>query len=170
MEIKARPGEPIGEKPKAGELGAERARELYRRMRLIRSIEDTVQSLFQKGYVHGTTHLQQAGERATGRALSDGLRRHLRSPHPRRGGGGRVSGKRPRLARRAPGRDVVKCVGVGFQGRSPRITRHERVLYEFKSATDLTWRSLPSPTSGGASPPGRWVERLADAETRPGDF
>ena len=30
---------------------------LYRRMRLIRRFEDTVQSLFQQGEVHGTTHL-----------------------------------------------------------------------------------------------------------------
>jgi TPP-dependent pyruvate/acetoin dehydrogenase alpha subunit len=38
--------------------------ELYRRMLVIREFEDTVQSLFQKGHVHGTTHLysgQEAG-------------------------------------------------------------------------------------------------------------
>jgi TPP-dependent pyruvate/acetoin dehydrogenase alpha subunit len=38
--------------------------ELYRRMRLIRRFEDTVQSLFTRGEVHGTTHLysgQEAG-------------------------------------------------------------------------------------------------------------
>lgn len=38
--------------------------ELYRRMRLIRRFEDEVQSLFQRGLVHGTTHLysgQEAG-------------------------------------------------------------------------------------------------------------
>ncbi len=53
------------EVPKAGELDAERARELYRRMRLIRSFEDTVQSLFQQGHVHGTTHLY-SGQEASG--------------------------------------------------------------------------------------------------------
>jgi TPP-dependent pyruvate/acetoin dehydrogenase alpha subunit len=38
--------------------------ELYRRMRLIRRFEDTVQTLFTRGEVHGTTHLysgQEAG-------------------------------------------------------------------------------------------------------------
>jgi acetoin:2,6-dichlorophenolindophenol oxidoreductase subunit alpha len=38
--------------------------ELYRRMLVIREFEDTVQSLFQKGHVYGTTHLysgQEAG-------------------------------------------------------------------------------------------------------------
>jgi TPP-dependent pyruvate/acetoin dehydrogenase alpha subunit len=53
------------EKPKGGEVDAEHARELYRRMRLIRSFEDTVQSLFQKGHVHGTTHLY-SGQEASG--------------------------------------------------------------------------------------------------------
>jgi len=36
--------------------------ELYRRMRLIRRFEDTVQSLFQRGEVHGTTHLYSGEE------------------------------------------------------------------------------------------------------------
>jgi acetoin:2,6-dichlorophenolindophenol oxidoreductase subunit alpha len=36
--------------------------ELYRRMRLIRRFEDTIQSLFQKGEVHGTTHLYSGEE------------------------------------------------------------------------------------------------------------
>jgi acetoin:2,6-dichlorophenolindophenol oxidoreductase subunit alpha len=35
---------------------------LYRRMRLIRSFEDAVQSLFMKGEVHGTTHLYSGQE------------------------------------------------------------------------------------------------------------
>jgi TPP-dependent pyruvate/acetoin dehydrogenase alpha subunit len=35
---------------------------LYRRMRLIRRFEDTVQSLFQRGEVHGTTHLYSGQE------------------------------------------------------------------------------------------------------------
>ena len=44
-------------KPPPTEVDAAGARELYRRMRLIRGFEDTVQALFQKGKVHGTTHL-----------------------------------------------------------------------------------------------------------------
>jgi TPP-dependent pyruvate/acetoin dehydrogenase alpha subunit len=36
--------------------------ELYRRMRLIRRFEDTIQSLFQRGEVHGTTHLYSGEE------------------------------------------------------------------------------------------------------------
>ncbi len=35
---------------------------LYRRMRLIRRFEETVQSLFQRGEVHGTTHLYSGQE------------------------------------------------------------------------------------------------------------
>lgn len=35
---------------------------LYRSMRLIRRFEDTVQSLFQQGHVHGTTHLYSGEE------------------------------------------------------------------------------------------------------------
>jgi TPP-dependent pyruvate/acetoin dehydrogenase alpha subunit len=41
---------------------AESGRSLYRRMRLIRRFEDTIQSLFQKGEVHGTTHLYSGEE------------------------------------------------------------------------------------------------------------
>src|ERR1700760_2231403 len=53
--------------PKApgAEIDAEGARELYRRMRTIRTFEDTVQSQFQKGNVHGTTHLY-SGQEASG--------------------------------------------------------------------------------------------------------
>jgi TPP-dependent pyruvate/acetoin dehydrogenase alpha subunit len=43
---------------------AEHYLELYRRMRFVRRFEDEVQSLFQQGLVHGTTHLcsgQEAG-------------------------------------------------------------------------------------------------------------
>src|ERR1700742_4938476 len=47
------------------EIDAEGARDLYRRMRLIRTFEDTVQSQFQKGNVHGTTHLY-SGQEASG--------------------------------------------------------------------------------------------------------
>ena len=46
--------------PSAADL--ELGLELYRRMRLIRRFEDTIQSLFQKGEVHGTTHLYSGEE------------------------------------------------------------------------------------------------------------
>ena len=48
----------------AAAVGLERdeALELYRRMLLIRRFEDTVQSLFQRGEVHGTTHLYSGQE------------------------------------------------------------------------------------------------------------
>jgi TPP-dependent pyruvate/acetoin dehydrogenase alpha subunit len=53
--------------PVAGEqappgIELDTALELYRRMRLIRRFEDTVQSLFQRGEVHGTTHLYSGQE------------------------------------------------------------------------------------------------------------
>jgi TPP-dependent pyruvate/acetoin dehydrogenase alpha subunit len=54
-------------------VDAELARDLYRRMRLIRSFEDTVQSLFQKGEVHGTTHLY-SGQEASGVGVCSMLR------------------------------------------------------------------------------------------------
>lgn len=47
--------------PAAG-LGLSEALELYRTMRLIRRFEDTVQSLFQRGEIHGTTHLYSGQE------------------------------------------------------------------------------------------------------------
>jgi TPP-dependent pyruvate/acetoin dehydrogenase alpha subunit len=43
--------------PAAAGLEPEEANELYRRMRLIRRFEETVQALFLRGEVHGTTHL-----------------------------------------------------------------------------------------------------------------
>ncbi len=43
-------------------LSDSRALELYGRMLLIRRFEDTVQSLFEKGEVHGTTHLYSGQE------------------------------------------------------------------------------------------------------------
>jgi len=49
--------------------------ELYERMTLIRRFEDAVQSLFQKGEVHGTTHLysgQEAGAVGVCSILADG--------------------------------------------------------------------------------------------------
>jgi TPP-dependent pyruvate/acetoin dehydrogenase alpha subunit len=48
--------------------------ELYRRMRLIRGFEELVQALFQKGEVHGTTHLyvgQEANATGVGSVLTD---------------------------------------------------------------------------------------------------
>src|ERR1700754_4035108 len=61
--------------PKApgAEIDAEGARELYRRMRTIRTFEDTVQSQFQKGNVHGTTHLY-SGQEASGVGVGSALR------------------------------------------------------------------------------------------------
>ena len=53
---------------------AEHYLELYRRMRLIRRFEDEVQSLFQQGLVHGTTHLcsgQEAGPVGVCSVLAD---------------------------------------------------------------------------------------------------
>src|SRR5438270_8879888 len=50
---------------------------LYEQMLLIRRFEDAVQSLFQKGEVHGTTHLysgQEAGAVGVCAMLSDGDR------------------------------------------------------------------------------------------------
>ena len=46
--------------------------ELYRRMKLIRRFEDTIQSLFMKGEVHGTTHLY-SGEEAVAVGVSSVL-------------------------------------------------------------------------------------------------
>ena len=40
-----------------GDLEREEALDLYRRVRLIRRFEETVQALFLRGEVHGTTHL-----------------------------------------------------------------------------------------------------------------
>ena len=50
--------------PKASEPAPDRdeALALYRRMLLIRRFEDTVQELFLKGEVHGTTHLYSGQE------------------------------------------------------------------------------------------------------------
>jgi TPP-dependent pyruvate/acetoin dehydrogenase alpha subunit len=59
--------------PPGAAPGAEEARELYRRMRLIRSFEDAVQSQFQKGNVHGTTHLY-SGQEASGVGVCSLLR------------------------------------------------------------------------------------------------
>jgi TPP-dependent pyruvate/acetoin dehydrogenase alpha subunit len=55
---------PLTKAPPGG-VDADAALDLYRQMRLIRLFEDTVQSLFQKGEVHGTTHLY-SGQEASG--------------------------------------------------------------------------------------------------------
>ncbi|MCW2978904.1 MAG: pdhA [Solirubrobacterales bacterium] len=52
-------------KAQGAEIDAQGARDLYRRMRMIRTFEDTVQQQFQKGHVHGTTHLY-SGQEASG--------------------------------------------------------------------------------------------------------
>src|ERR1700744_6319972 len=52
-------------KAQGAEIDAQAARDLYRRMRLIRTFEDTVQQQFQKGNVHGITHLY-SGQEASG--------------------------------------------------------------------------------------------------------
>jgi TPP-dependent pyruvate/acetoin dehydrogenase alpha subunit len=57
----------------AAAIDAEGARDLYRRMRLIRTFEDTVQQQFQKGNVHGTTHLY-SGQEASGVGVCSMLR------------------------------------------------------------------------------------------------
>jgi TPP-dependent pyruvate/acetoin dehydrogenase alpha subunit len=59
-------------KPAPQALDAEGGRDLYRRMRLIRTFEETVQSLFQKGEVHGTTHLYN-GQEASGVGVCSSL-------------------------------------------------------------------------------------------------
>jgi TPP-dependent pyruvate/acetoin dehydrogenase alpha subunit len=53
-------------------IDADRALALYRTMRLIRRFEETVQSLFLKGEVHGTTHLY-VGQEAVATGVGDVL-------------------------------------------------------------------------------------------------
>jgi len=60
--------------------------ELYRRMRLIRRFEDTIQSLFQRGEVHGTTHLY-SGEEAVAVGVASVLGAHDRVAGTYRGHG-----------------------------------------------------------------------------------
>ena len=59
--------------PAAAGLDRDEATELYRRMRLIRRFEETVQALFLRGEVHGTTHLyvgQEAVATGVGAAVT----------------------------------------------------------------------------------------------------
>jgi TPP-dependent pyruvate/acetoin dehydrogenase alpha subunit len=61
----------------AGTADTSLSLDLYRRMLLIRGFEDTVQSLFLKGHVHGTTHLcsgQEAVEVGVASMLQEGDR------------------------------------------------------------------------------------------------
>lgn len=53
-------------------LGREELTVLYRRMLLIRRFEDAIQSLFQQGEVHGTTHLY-SGQEAVAVGVCDAL-------------------------------------------------------------------------------------------------
>ena len=82
---------------------------LYRRMLLIRRFEDTVQSLFQKGEVHGTTHLY-SGQEAVAVGVCSVLdaagprRRHLPRPRPRARARRRAAGAARRVARARDGR------------------------------------------------------------------
>ena len=60
--------------PARGELDRDAALGLYRRVRLIRRFEETVQALFLRGEVHGTTHLyvgQEAVATGVGSVLTD---------------------------------------------------------------------------------------------------
>src|ERR1700716_4138132 len=70
------PQAPQGPAP-AGLLERDAHMELHARMALIRGFEDTVQRLFTKGEVHGTTHLysgQEAGATAVCSVLQEGDR------------------------------------------------------------------------------------------------
>ena len=96
--------------------------ELYRRMRLIRRFEDEVQSLFQQGVVHGTTHLysgQEAGAvgvvQRAGRRGS--RRRHLPRPRPR-----------ARARRRARRALLAELLGraTGVCARAGRLDERDR--------------------------------------------
>jgi len=60
--------------------------ELYRRMLVVRRFEEAVQSLFQKGEVHGTTHLY-VGEEAGAVGVADVLKEHDRVAGTYRGHG-----------------------------------------------------------------------------------
>jgi TPP-dependent pyruvate/acetoin dehydrogenase alpha subunit len=61
------------EAPDSGAPDGDVSLGLYRQMRLIRSFEDTVQALFQRGQVHGTTHLY-SGQEAGAVGVCDVLR------------------------------------------------------------------------------------------------
>jgi TPP-dependent pyruvate/acetoin dehydrogenase alpha subunit len=94
---------------------ADRAEEglaLYRRMRLIRRFEDTIQSLFQKGEVHGTTHLY-SGEEAVATGVCSVLAPDDRIAGTYRGHGHALAaGVDPqRLLDEMLGRETGVCAG-----------------------------------------------------------
>lgn len=80
----SRPGG-VADAPVRGADGAE-GLELYRSMRLIRRFEETIQSLFQRGEVHGTTHLY-IGEEAGAVGVASALGEHDRVAGTYRGHG-----------------------------------------------------------------------------------
>ncbi|HST40405.1 MAG TPA: thiamine pyrophosphate-dependent enzyme, partial [Conexibacter sp.] len=65
---------------------AQHGLELYRKMLVVRRFEEAVQSLFQKGEVHGTTHLY-IGEEAGAIGVGDVLGEHDRVAGTYRGHG-----------------------------------------------------------------------------------
>jgi TPP-dependent pyruvate/acetoin dehydrogenase alpha subunit len=86
--------------------------ELYRRMQLIRRFEDTVQSLFQKGEVHGTTHLY-SGQEAVAVGVCSVLGEHDRVAGTYRGHGHALAlGVEPQaLLDELLGRESGVCAG-----------------------------------------------------------
>jgi TPP-dependent pyruvate/acetoin dehydrogenase alpha subunit len=72
------------------DLDVEHALALYRTMRLIRRFEETVQSLFLRGEVHGTTHLY-VGQEAVATGVGDVLEPHDRVAATYRGHGHALS-------------------------------------------------------------------------------
>jgi len=93
-------------------LDRERALALYRRMRLIRRFEDTVQSLFQRGEVHGTTHLY-SGQEAVAVGVCSALEQRDRVAGTYRGHGHALAlGVRPQgLLDELLGRESGVCGG-----------------------------------------------------------
>jgi TPP-dependent pyruvate/acetoin dehydrogenase alpha subunit len=86
--------------------------ELYRRMVLIRRFEDSVQRLFQKGEVHGTTHLY-SGQEAGAVGVCSGLREGDRAAGTYRGHGHALAlGVDPQaLMDELLGRETGVCAG-----------------------------------------------------------
>jgi TPP-dependent pyruvate/acetoin dehydrogenase alpha subunit len=72
------------------DLDVKHALALYRTMRLIRRFEETVQSLFLRGEVHGTTHLY-VGQEAVATGVGDVLEEHDRVAATYRGHGHALS-------------------------------------------------------------------------------
>ena len=117
-------------------VDAELGLELYERMALIRRFEDAVQSLFQKGEVHGTTHLY-SGQEAGAVGVCSVLGESDRVAGTYRGHGHALAlgvdpealmaellGPRDRRVRRAGGLDERHRPGP----RADRLLRHRRRL------------------------------------------